>query len=132
MNSMWEEFEKNIASAIEKASTETDTKLASHVSSMTRLTDHDVREMFPKTADLIALNRLIGIVKSRDDQETKIRRLREIGRPSIVVTHDVRDVTALDAEVCVLEGGRITQRGRIDDLRADPASDFVAEFVGPV
>ena len=60
------------------------------------------------------------------------RRLREIGRPSIVVTHDVRDVAALDAEVCVLEGGRITQRGRIDDLRADPASDFVAEFVGPV
>jgi ABC-type sulfate/molybdate transport systems ATPase subunit len=60
------------------------------------------------------------------------RRLRELGRPSIVVTHDVRDVAALDAEVCVLESGRITQRGRIDALRADPASDFVAEFVGPV
>ena len=60
------------------------------------------------------------------------RRLRELGRPSIVVTHDVRDVAALDAEVCVLENGRITQRGRIDELRADPASDFVAEFVGPV
>ena len=60
------------------------------------------------------------------------RRLRELGRPSIVVTHDVRDVAALDAEVCVLEGGRITQRGRIDALRADPASDFVAEFVGPI
>ncbi len=58
------------------------------------------------------------------------RRLGELGRPSIVVTHDVRDVAALDAEVCVLDRGRVIQRGRIDALRADPANDFVSEFVG--
>jgi ABC-type sulfate/molybdate transport systems ATPase subunit len=58
------------------------------------------------------------------------RKLRALGRPSIVVTHDVRDVKALDAEVCVLEGGTIVQRGRVDALRAGPATDFVAEFAG--
>ncbi len=57
-------------------------------------------------------------------------KLRALGRPSIVVTHDVRDVLALDAEVCVLETGRVVQRGRVPELRADPTSDFVAEFVG--
>ncbi len=57
-------------------------------------------------------------------------RLRALGRPSIVVTHDVRDVAALDAPVCVLDGGRVIQRGPLAALRAAPANAFVAEFVG--
>jgi len=58
------------------------------------------------------------------------RRLRSLGRPSIVVTHNVRDVMALGADVCVLEAGRVTQRGSVQELRAAPATDFIAEFVG--
>lgn len=56
--------------------------------------------------------------------------LRAFGRPCMVVTHDVRDVAALDLQVCVLEGGRVAQRGDLSALRAAPATDFVAEFVG--
>ncbi len=56
-------------------------------------------------------------------------RLRAFGRPTILVTHDVRDVVALDASVAVLERGRLLQEGDLDALRATPASDFVAEFV---
>ncbi|MBT6179457.1 MAG: ABC transporter ATP-binding protein [Deltaproteobacteria bacterium] len=48
--------------------------------------------------------------------------------PTIIVTHDIRDVVALEATVIVLEKGRIVQRGSLDDLRANPANDFVAEF----
>lgn len=48
--------------------------------------------------------------------------------PGLVVTHDARDVRALDAEVAVLEGGRILQRGGADELAAAPASAFVAEL----
>lgn len=58
------------------------------------------------------------------------QRLRALGRPSIVVTHDVRDVVALSAEVCVLEAGVVTQRGTVSQLRAAPATEFVGEFVG--
>lgn len=54
--------------------------------------------------------------------------LGERGHPTIVVTHDVRDVLALDAKVCVLEAGRIVQQGAPQDLQAQPASAFVAEF----
>ena len=57
-------------------------------------------------------------------------RLRAARVPSLVVTHDVRDVVALEAEVCVLDHGRIVQRGDVSALRAAPASAFVEEFVG--
>jgi ABC-type sulfate/molybdate transport systems ATPase subunit len=55
--------------------------------------------------------------------------------PTLLVTHEARDVEALGAEdlgaeVCVLEGGRIVQRGPLEALREEPASDFVSEFVG--
>jgi len=49
-------------------------------------------------------------------------------RPAIVVSHDVRDVEALDADVVVLEAGRVTQRGAVDEVRRRPATEFVAEF----
>lgn len=57
-------------------------------------------------------------------------RIAELGRPCIWVTHDVRDVEALDAHVCVLRGGRVTQQGSLSELRRAPSCDFVAEFVG--
>lgn len=55
--------------------------------------------------------------------------LRGASRPTVLVTHDVRDVAALDAPVCVIEGGRVVQRGRLAELRAAPATEFVAELV---
>jgi ABC-type sulfate/molybdate transport systems ATPase subunit len=50
--------------------------------------------------------------------------------PALVVTQDVRDVTALGAAVFALEGGRIVQRGTAAELAAHPATEFVAEFFG--
>ncbi|MCA9692931.1 MAG: ABC transporter ATP-binding protein, partial [Myxococcales bacterium] len=52
--------------------------------------------------------------------------LRRRERPSIVVTHDPRDVLALDAIVCVLEAGRVVQQGAAAELQRAPASEFVA------
>ena len=57
-------------------------------------------------------------------------RLAAFERPTVLVTHDVRDVSALGADVCVLQRGRIAQRGTLAELRAEPRSEFVAEFVG--
>ncbi|HSN82607.1 MAG TPA: ABC transporter ATP-binding protein [Polyangiales bacterium] len=48
--------------------------------------------------------------------------------PAIVVTHDVRDAEVLGGELFVLEKGKIVQRGTAEELRARPATDFVAEF----
>ena len=56
-------------------------------------------------------------------------RLKAFSRPSIIVTHDVRDVAAIDAAVVVLHDGRVVQQGLLDTVRANPINDFVAEFV---
>ena len=48
--------------------------------------------------------------------------------PSIVVTHDARDVRALAARVVVVEAGSVVQQGTAQELAAAPATEFVAEF----
>ncbi len=54
--------------------------------------------------------------------------LRQHARPALVVTHDVRDVLALDARVYVIEGGRVAQSGTAAELAAHPATPFIAEL----
>jgi molybdate transport system ATP-binding protein len=51
------------------------------------------------------------------------------GCPTVVVTHDVRDVEALADTAVVLERGRVVQQGSLTALRAAPCSAFVEEFV---
>jgi molybdate transport system ATP-binding protein len=55
--------------------------------------------------------------------------LRELGLPTLVVTHDAADARQLGPQIAVLEAGRITQRGSWDELARAPASKFVEEFV---
>lgn len=55
--------------------------------------------------------------------------LREHQVPAIVVSHSRADLTSLDSEIAVLEGGRIVQRGSLLDLGANPRTDFVRAFV---
>jgi len=54
--------------------------------------------------------------------------LRSRKLPALVVTHDARDVVALDARVYVVEDGRISQSGTIEALTEAPATPFVAAF----
>ncbi len=49
--------------------------------------------------------------------------------PALVVTHDADDVRALDADVIVLEAGRVTQRGTLGALIEAPSTPFVEAFV---
>jgi len=52
------------------------------------------------------------------------------GRPSIVVTHDVRDVRALGGRVAVIEDGQVIQQGTAAALARAPKTAFVNEFFG--
>ena len=56
-------------------------------------------------------------------------RLHAFGIPTVVVTHDRADAEALDGDVVVVEGGAVVQRGRLGDLAAAPATEFVRRFV---
>lgn len=58
--------------------------------------------------------------------------LRGAEVPAIVVTHDFAEAALLADEICVMDRGRIVQRGSAADLSARPASAFVADFAGSV
>jgi molybdate transport system ATP-binding protein len=45
--------------------------------------------------------------------------------PTIVVTHDPTDATAIDGEVVAIERGAVVQKGTLLALAARPATDFV-------
>jgi molybdate transport system ATP-binding protein len=47
--------------------------------------------------------------------------------PALVVSHDPADAAAFQ-RIVMMEGGRIVQQGTLDDLRAAPATPFIAEW----
>jgi molybdate transport system ATP-binding protein len=49
--------------------------------------------------------------------------------PTIVISHDPEDAVLLGHSIAVIEGGSVVQRGSIDELRAQPATQFVRTFV---
>jgi molybdate transport system ATP-binding protein len=69
-------------------------------------------------------------VEIRDEVRAELAaRLREVGVPTVIVTHSAADVAALAAEVVVLERGVVTQRGSWAQLQASPATSYVARLV---
>jgi len=60
---------------IDDAATETDNELASKISSLTKMTDEQIRELFPISADAKKLIKLMKIVKSSEDQNIKVNNI---------------------------------------------------------
>jgi molybdate transport system ATP-binding protein len=68
---------------------------------------------------------------TRDTTRVELRAtLRELGLPTIVVTHDFVDAASLADRVGVLVEGALVQVGRADELISAPVSAFVARFAG--
>jgi osmoprotectant transport system ATP-binding protein len=64
-------------------------------------------------------------------QEELLRLQRDIGKTIVFVTHDIDEAIKLGDYVAVFaEGGRLAQLAAPEDLLAEPADDFVREFVG--
>jgi ABC-type sulfate/molybdate transport systems ATPase subunit len=55
--------------------------------------------------------------------------VREFGGATVVVTHSPTDAAALADSVLVLERGRVSQRGTLDELRAEPATPYVERML---
>jgi molybdate transport system ATP-binding protein len=56
--------------------------------------------------------------------------LQEASVPAVLVTHDFFEAALLGDEVAIIDRGRLIQRGRPGELAAQPASPFVADFLG--
>jgi len=69
-------------------------------------------------------------VEIRDEMRTELAsHVREFGGATVLVTHSPADAAALADSVLVLEGGRVTQRGTLDELRAAPATPYVQRLL---
>ena len=68
----WDKFQSELDGIIEEAGDKTDRKLAAKIASITRLTEDDVRQLFPDPADVKKLAELMEIVKASTAQNEKI------------------------------------------------------------
>jgi hypothetical protein len=73
----WGEIDSELDDIVGGAKKKTDDELAARVSSLTRLTDAEVKELFPKPADVQKLAQLMQIVRSAESRNTKINQLVE-------------------------------------------------------
>jgi ABC-type sugar transport system ATPase subunit len=69
--------------------------------------------------------------KLRLQTRTEIKRLlRRFGITTLYVTHDQTEAIALADQIVIMHAGRIEQVGTYQDLMENPASVFVAGFLG--
>ena len=71
----WDDFGKDLDNATENAADKTDDELASKISSLTRMTDEEIKELFPAPAEVKNLTELMRIVKSAEERNNKINQI---------------------------------------------------------
>jgi len=69
--------------------------------------------------------------KLRGDLRSEIRRIvKQTGTTAIYVTHDQKEALAMADAIAVLHAGQLVQTGTPEQLYRQPASKFVADFIG--
>jgi osmoprotectant transport system ATP-binding protein len=53
----------------------------------------------------------------------------QLRQTTVLVTHDLAEAAYLGDQIVLMNDGRIVQQGSISDLRDQPASNFVSEFI---
>jgi putative spermidine/putrescine transport system ATP-binding protein len=67
----------------------------------------------------------------RDQMQEEIKSLhRDLATTIIYVTHDQEEALNMSDRICLMHGGTVAQLGTPEELYFEPASTFVAEFVG--
>ena len=57
-----------------------------------------------------------------------VQQLFDLGIPSILVTHDFRDVRDLAADIAYLKDGKVEKSGSVDDFPGAKGDEFLNEF----
>jgi len=69
----------------------------------------------------------------RRDMQTEVIRLhQELGKTMIFITHDLDEAIKLGDRIAIMRDGAVVQMGTAEDLIANPADDYVAEFTRDV
>lgn len=71
----WGKFQGELDQLIDEAGEKTDKRLAGKISTVTRMTDEEVKKLFPDPADVKRLAELMEIVKRSGDRNEKINKI---------------------------------------------------------
>ncbi len=71
----WERFQEELDELVGSAGVRTDNELAGKISGITRLTDEEIKRLFPGPADVKRLAELMEIVKRSGDRNEKIKKI---------------------------------------------------------
>ncbi|MGN6130254.1 MAG: ABC transporter ATP-binding protein [Nocardioidaceae bacterium] len=70
-------------------------------------------------------------LKLRQSMQTELKRIqREVGITFVYVTHDQGEALTMSDRIAVMNGGRVEQLGTPREVYEQPASRFVAGFIG--
>ena len=70
-------------------------------------------------------------LKVRKELQIELKRIQlSVGITFVYVTHDQEEALAMSDRVAVMSGGRIEQLGRPQEIYDEPATPFVAGFIG--
>jgi glycine betaine/proline transport system ATP-binding protein len=68
----------------------------------------------------------------RDMQNEVIRLHHEVGKTMVFITHDLNEALKLGDRILIMRDGEVVQIGRPDEVVANPADDYVRDFVSEV
>jgi spermidine/putrescine ABC transporter ATP-binding subunit len=83
--------------------------------------------------DILLLDEPLSNLDAKLRQEMRMELigiLKEVGITTIFVTHDQEEALALSDRVAVMNQGRVEQVGSPEEVYEDPATPFVAKFLG--
>jgi osmoprotectant transport system ATP-binding protein len=83
--------------------------------------------------DVLLMDEPFGALdpSTRAALQQEIKRVHQAsGKTIVLVTHDIEEALLLATKIVVLDQGRVVQAGSPLDILAQPASDFVVDFVG--
>ena len=84
---------------------------------------------------LLLLDEPLGALDKKLREETQIELvhiLKSVGVTCVMVTHDQEEAMTMASRIAVMSEGRIVQVGEPRDLYENPATRFVADFIGNV
>ena len=82
--------------------------------------------------DVLLLDEPLGALDPmvRASLQTELKEIfNRLGKTVILVTHDMAEAGYIGDSIVLMREGRIVQQGTLDDLREQPADDFVSEFI---
>jgi len=71
----WEKYQQQLDGLVSDANERTNTKLANELARISRLTDSEIKRLFPKSAEAQRLAELMEILKRSGSRHEKINRI---------------------------------------------------------